>query len=343
MIQRISLLNRWQRIIIFTLMVGGAAALVCGGTVFVVLLLVNSSPREIAEARLNGISVMEFAQLPGDDAYPASIASDSNGFIYSASYDTGAVWRINPQGDVGEIDDTREMIGSATGLAVGADDTLYILDRLDNNPNAAGGVIWRIVPGRDLEEFSVIADNQEGFISANDITVDNDGIVYVSDRGHRAVWRFSAEGGGEIWWSVPQDDARIDEAIPTGLAYDSATDTLLVTDSEANTVYRVSLDGDSTEILYRYDDADDLPGFDGISAAPDGTIYIAALGTREVLRLDGDKLTTLAGNFRGSSDVEFRNGRLYVANWDQRSLAVPGLKPQLPFALDVLDFGVETE
>ena len=46
----------------------------------------------------------------------------------------------------------------------------------------------------------------------------------------------------------------------------------------------------------------------------------------------------IAGHFRGASDVEFAApNRLYVTNFDQSSIVLPIVRPQLPFAIDVIE------
>ena len=48
----------------------------------------------------------------------------------------------------------------------------------------------------------------------------------------------------------------------------------------------------------------------------------------------------LAKDFRGASDIAYDHARrrLYVTNWNQFGLAF-GTRPQLPFAIDVIDLG----
>ena len=65
----------------------------------------------------------------------------------------------------------------------------------------------------------------------------------------------------------------------------------------------------------------------------------ALLGWNRAARLQNGELEMLARDFRGASDLalDARRGRLYVTNWNQFSLGF-GTRPQLPFALDVLEF-----
>jgi sugar lactone lactonase YvrE len=148
-----------------------------------------------------------------------------------------------------------------------------------------------------------------------------------------------------MWWTPPSD---IEGVVPTGLAYEPSNNAILVTDSEQNTVYRLGIsdtgasDGVGT-LLYRYTQQVNFPSFTGITVAPDGTIYIAALAQNGVVRLEDDDITYIAGNFRGANDVAAApDGRLYVANFDARALVVPLVRPQLPFAIGVIEINTES-
>ncbi|GAB4522655.1 MAG: hypothetical protein OHK0046_35530 [Anaerolineae bacterium] len=339
MIQRIQHLGRGQRILLFILLFGGGLLLIGAITVLLILLGVNNSPREVAQALAEGVTVTEFAQLPDDDAYPAAVAAVADGTIYTGSYATGAVWRISPDGStLTELPNTRERIGSVAGLDVGPDGALYILDRLNSSPGVAGGVLWRIAPdSEDVVDTGFVPDDTRGFVSPHSLTVDANGAVYVTDRGRHEVWRFTPEGAAVMWWQVPGGNA--EETLPTGIAYDPSTGTVLISEFSRSAVYRVGLDGSTIEELYSANN--DGPGFDGLAVAPDGTVYVAALGSRTVERLTDDLPQILASGFRGVSDVAYAGGRLIATNFDQRSLVVPGITPQLPFALDVINLPAE--
>lgn len=334
-------LGRGQRVIVFVLFMVGGVMAILAVTLLLISLSLGSSPRVLATALLDGVSVREFSALPDDDAYPAALAVGADGVVYTGSRATGTVWAISAQGTAVELPGTRDSIGAVNGLAVAPDGALLVLDRLTSDPRASGGQVWRVRLGAPPEFFATIQD-ANGFVSPGDLTVDAAGRVYATDRGRGLVWQWDADGAdGRLWWVPPADVAGV---IPTGLAYDPVHDAILVTDSEQNTVYRVSIrpDGgaDGTgELLYRYTGARNLPSFTGITVAADGTVYIAALGQNGVVRLDGGDITYIAGLFRGVNDVAVGpDGRLYAANFDSRGLVVPLVQPQLPFAIDVIEF-----
>jgi sugar lactone lactonase YvrE len=139
---------------------------------------------------------------------------------------------------------------------------------------------------------------------------------------------------GEAWWTPPAAD---NPYAPTGLAFDESTNTLIVTDSNNSAIFRVALDGASADILYEHGTRAFTPVFDGVTVTPDGTIYVAALEQNGIAVLRDGELEYVAGSFRGSSDVDYHDGSLYVTNFDSLSLVVSAVRPRLPFAIDLID------
>ncbi|MCY4466651.1 MAG: SMP-30/gluconolactonase/LRE family protein [Chloroflexi bacterium] len=312
-------------------------SLLIGAVLIVVMtwFVVGSAPRSLPLAVAEGVAVREFAQLPGDSAYPAALAWAQDGTVYTGSYKTGALWAIDPAGAVREIPGSTERIGSVSGLD-SADGALYILDRI-TPLDAQGAIIWRY-EGSSLEAIVEIPPGlYEGVMLPDDIAVDRDGIIYISDRDPPRVLRYGMRQRSlDLFW-LPDDIS----AAPTGLAYDSLRHALLVTDSANDAIFRVPVDAPdpeaATELLFA--DLDERGyGFDGIDVAPDGEVYVALLGWNRAARLHHGELAMLARDFRGASDValDAGRGRLYVTNWNQFSLGF-GTRPQLPFALDVLE------
>ncbi len=305
--------------------------------------VIGSAPRSQAVAALDGVAVSQFATLPDDDAYPAALAIAADGTVYTGSYQSGALWRISPQGEVREIAGARDLIGSVTGLDIAPDGALYILDRI-SPLESKGAVVWRYSQGelRLVSRFPT-----DAFGLPDDIAVDRDSIIYISDRDPALVLSFRAErlSLNTVWQPYGE------EVSPTGLAYDAARHSLLITDSAGDTVYRVAIarvsaaaqeiDGEivRTETLFKNGSQNGY-GFDGIALAPNGDIYIALLNRNRVARLEDGALVILAKDFRGASDLVYdaARDRLIVSNWNQFSLGF-GTRPQLPFALDVIELG----
>lgn len=336
MVQRIQMLNPGQRLLIFALFMVGGLMLLVALVVLLIILTASSGSRLTSVSLAEGFTVREFTTLPGDDVYPAAVTVAPDGTVYTASYATGAVYSVSTNDrTVTEIPGTRDALTTVTGLEAGPDGTLYIAGFYRPEGDDLSGGIWRVTPDGLLEQFTSFARNAE-FVFMDDITLDAEGNIYITDRTRSEIWRFDPTGNGAPWWNVPASDARAPDVVPTGLAYNAVTDSLIVTDSEANTIYSISLEDGSTRILYRYPGTRDAPSFDGVTVAPDGTIYVAALAESQIGMLRDEQIIYIAGSFRGSSDVTYHEGQLYVANFDSRALVDPTRRPQLPFGLDVI-------
>ena len=334
---------RLRALLFLVLALAFGAVLIVAMTWFVI----GSAPRSKATAIAEDVIVSEFATLPDVDAYPAALAIDADGMLYTGSYQSGALWSISPDGDVREIPGIREKIGSVSGLEVAADGAIYILDRIAPL-DAQGAAIWRYAHGELARLFDIRYDSFLGGVLPDDIAVDADARIYVSDRlGH--VLRYSqlgealGMGGDSYWWFAPCGQ----KCEITGISYDPTNDELLIADPANESIYRVKIADDPTvngRTVYDGDEQRNEYGFDGISVTSDGEIYIALLNWNRVARVADGGMLMLAKDFRGASDVAFdpARGRLYVSNWNQFGLAF-GTSPQLPFAIDVIEFSAASE
>jgi len=340
MFKNLSRLNVPQRRFVFFAVVIGVVLLFIGAAAFLINAAVNTSERMISVALDPAISVREYAALPDDNAYPAALAVAPDGTVVTGSYSTGAVWRIALDGVVTEILGARDLIGAVSGFAIGADNSVYVVDQMDTDPRSTGGVIWVIV-GDQVTDLGLQPD-ATGWITPNDITLDLTNTLYITDSGRGEIWRFlPGSTEGQLWWAVPRPAQNADNQrrALTGIAFDAQTSAIIAADGEQNTLYRIPIASADEEIVYAHGNAANPPGFDGVTVAPDGTIYVTALGQNGVARVDGDgQLTYIAGLFRGASDLEITgNGLIYVTNFDQASIVLPFIAPQLPFAIDVID------
>ena len=304
--------------------------------------VIGAAPRTQAIAIAEGVSAAEYIALPDDEAYPAALAIAADGTLYTGSYQTGAIWSIALDRAIHEIADARQRIGSVSGLDIAPDGALFILDRI-KPLEAQGAVIWRYAGGELHPIVRIPAES--GLTLPDDIAIDHAGFIYISDRNPPRIWRFAPDGQHQkIWWQ-PTENGKF---APTGLAYDAARDAILIADSEQDAIYRVAaaegLSAAPRQIEILYQDASEQGyGFDGITASPDGQVYVALLAWNRVARLDPDDLFMLAKDFRGASDLVYdpRRDILFVTNWNQFSLGF-GTRPQLPFALDAVYLSAES-
>ncbi len=341
--QRDKLLLRLRAFIMLILTIVIGIGLIIAATWWVL----GSAPRSIAVAVDENVTVTEYIELPDDDSYPAAITIADDGTLYTGSYSSGALWMITPDKFISEAEGVRNRVGSITGLDVAPDGTLYILDRIVAL-DAMGAIIWKYQDGT-LSSIVEIPNNETiGIVLPDDITVDAEGFIYVTDRDPARVWRYSSEGENMgVWWTPPPSSDG-ESGAPTGLAYNRENNLILITDSNRDRIYSVDASAtdlatanDSTQTLYADNNNNDF-GLDGIHVAPTGEIYVALLNFNRVARFDGNNLTMLARDFRGASDLVYNPmlDALIVTNWNQFSLGF-GTSPQLPFALDIVDLSPE--
>jgi len=333
MIRNLQRFSVWQRRLIFFSIFGGILVALVTFTWLLVNQALNSGVRLTAVPLNAQTTVHQFAALPDDNAYPASVAVAPDGTVYTGSFATGAIWGITPSGTVKEVPGTRDTIGAVMGLAVAPDGSLLVVDQLDTDPRSSGGKILRVQNG------TVTPFTDAKFVSPMDVTLDAAEHVYVTDSGTNQVWRFDSDGSNDaVWWTSPAQASGSTHPAATGLAYDTTRDAIIVTDPEINTIYRVKVSDASTETLYAHGNQPNAPGFDGATVTPDGTLYVAALAQNGIAKVADGKLDYIAGMFRGPSDVAFAApNKLYVTNFDQTSIVIPVVHPQLPFALDVIE------
>lgn len=341
MLKNIQTLSLPQRRFVFFVIFGGGLLGFVGIAVLLINSALNTGQRVQSIALDPAVSVLQYAALPDDNAYPPALVVLPDNTIITGSYSSGAVYSISPMGHVSEHRGAREAIGAFTGIARAGDGAWLVIDQIDTDPRTSGGKLWRIA-GERIAEFPVSIDST-GWIAPNDIIFDSTEHIYITDAGRNEVWRFDADGSNGTIWFVPPPpaaDAVSQRRAVTGIAYDALTDSILVTDPEQNTIYRISVSDGSYSTIYEHGTRPNPPGFDGLTVTPDGTIYVAALGQNGIARVDEatNELVYIAGLFRGASDVEYvETGLLYVTNFDQASIVLPFVAPQLPFALDVID------
>lgn len=330
MIRRLQALPlRRRRVAAILLFAAGLLAILLVTLALILLTFNSAGRRDSAVALVDGVQVREFARLPDDDAYPAAISAAPDGALYTGSFVSGAVWRVTPQGQVEELPGTRGALGAVAGLQAAPGGALYIIDQWDASPLSVGGALMlREADGR-LRQLA------RDFVEPDDVTRDEAGNVYVSDRGAGLVWRLTPQGESGPWWRPPAGEGA---AAPTGLAWDATRQALVVTDSGRDAIYRVDAAGRG-ETLYQHGDAGHAPGLDGVTVTPRGQILVAAKGQNGLALLEAGELRYLAGVFRGISDVAWSAGRIHATNFDSFSLVVGLLRPQLPFALDVIEPG----
>jgi len=311
-----------------------AVILIC---VFSAALIVRSfqPARRVPLSDIPSVTVETLVTLEGERAYPEAMTLGKDGYLYSGSFCTGELWRINP--DDGALETWLPAgagIGAASGMAFSEDGTLYIVDRGDCDPRRSTVSLKRILPDKTVEEWGSVTNDE----ILNSLAFDAAGLLYATDTQLQQVRVFDAAGQPSVWWEVPFVR---DDPLPTGLTYDAQRHALLVADSGNGIIYRVPIGEDGAaglpETLYDRRER----SLDGLTMDERGNIYFTSYDNNEVVLLQPDGSTTiLARDFREPSDVAYLDGRVYVVNFDSLAL-VPIvtilIDPSLPFTIDMID------
>jgi sugar lactone lactonase YvrE len=329
------------RIVAFSLFIALAVGLIFGATALLYYINVQNYPRVQPAAFTTDVTVAEFVQLPDEDSYPAALAISPSGTLYTASFVSGAIWRIAPDASLSEVPQSREQIGSVISLESSGDNVLYILDHLEPLQNS-GAKIWRL----DDSGLSLVQEiDSATILQPNDMTLDAEGRLYISDLQGGKIYRLD-ESGLSLWWQVPSPDYA-----PAGLSYDAQNQRILISDALLGQIYAIPTSTTVTEAerVLLFDSAEEV-GFNGIALGADGKIYAADLLNNQVWEIDPsiDTARVLASHYRGSSNLVYdaSANRLFVNNWDQ-SWLVPldyyfislKVQPRLPFSVDMINLG----
>ncbi len=130
---------------------------------------------------------------------PAGLAFDAAGDLYVTDPQFGAVFKVNPWGQILAV---AENLASPQGIAVGPDGHIYFTD-------PGGSRVYRVTPGGETSVWrSDLPDAKAIVVSAAG------GHIYVSDT-RRRIWRFTPDGKQRALWASLTDEGR-----PAAMALD---------------------------------------------------------------------------------------------------------------------------
>ncbi len=326
--------DRLKRFAIIVVVAIVAFALTAGAALLI-LRSVGGFRREAVPAA-SGVTVKTFATLPADNAYPVGIARDGSGTIFVSAFGSDVIYRLTADGALQPWLDTRAAITAPAAIASARDGALYVIDFNSSNPGTAVGTLKRITADGRVSMLPG-TENNAGLSFLSHLAFSPDGDLFVSYTAESEIWRFPASGSGERWLALPATGADGKTAAqPTGLAFDSANDALVVADAAGGAIYRVKRrnDGsaDTPVVLYRRDGmAVAALAFDGA-----GRLLFAhwSRDNGELERLESSGAATLlAQGFRAPSALLVLNNDIYVVNSDLPGL-IPTVGAKPPFTID---------
>jgi sugar lactone lactonase YvrE len=273
---------------------------------------------------------------PGLDEFPESVSADVSGNVYvSLRGGTGEIWRIKPNGKMAlhfRLDPLPPE-GSLGILGVLTDGPSQLFAAVASFDPATSGV-WQI----KINGKAHRVEGSEIMIAPDDLAIDDDGNIYVTDIILGAVWRMSPEGHGgytvQLWVIDPllAGNGIADQGIPlgaNGIAYHDGRIHVAVTERAHIVSFDVLNDGSAgpAEIYAAHPS---LFTIDGITVDSEGTLYgaVVALGGAAlgaVMRIEqGEVPVEIFGPADGlqfPTSVTFGShptdcNFLYIVNWD---------------------------
>lgn len=284
---------------------------------------------------------------PGLNEFPESVSADVSGNVYvSLQGSNGEIWRIKPNGEMAlhfRLDPLPPE-GSLGILGVRTDGPDKLFAAVASFDPATSGV-WRIKINGKAHRI----EGSEIMIAPNDLAIDDDGNIYVTDVILGAVWRMSPEGHGgytvQLWVIDPllAGNGISGQGIPlgaNGIAYHDGRIHVAVTERAHIVSFDVLNDGSAgpAEIYAAHPS---LFTIDGITVDHEGTVYAAVVALYgvtlgRVMRIEegqvpveilgpADGLQFITSLTFGShpTDCDY----LYVVNWDVLAAAF-GLTPK---------------
>jgi gluconolactonase len=203
-------------------------------------------------------------------------AADRHGNVFFVDVPASKIFRIDAE--TGHVALFAESTGKASGLAFGADGRLYACQYEGRK------VVWY----DDQAKVHVIADD----IGTNDLVVDRDGGVYVTDMTANRVWYVSPEGKK----SVAAEGFK-----PNGLTFWPDGKTLVVADWEQPHLWTYRVDGPGQlkfgEKYYgplQIPSGEKLPGSDGMTVDDAGRLFVCTHAGLQMFDPTGRQSGTIA-------------------------------------------------
>jgi len=287
----------------------------------------NINDKTIRKVSPEGVTSF-FAQL---DVYPAGIAIDSNNNLFVASYTNNNITKVTPSGEVSLFSEDEKLSGPV-GIVFDAQGKLY-------TANYNNGDIHTFSASGEATFLAHVDGGPESF-NTGYMTYAS-GNLYTTGIGYHKLFKVSLEG--EVSLLAGTGDGGLDDgdaetatfACPNGITANPLGDTLYWNEYCAG---GVNGNGIIRSLRIQAEVTDHAEGFeiaanDGVSVAPDGTVYISNVGNTlnpEYTEFDGtsiikvspdgshsiltDELTGPLGNAVDST------GNVIVANVNDKSI-----------------------
>ncbi|HEX2943428.1 MAG TPA: hypothetical protein VHO91_20410 [Rhodopila sp.] len=284
--------------------------------------------------------------LPGDRAYPESIAAASDGTLYVGSFANGGVVRIHPGTAKAEMWIKPGAYGTRSTLGVLVDEPSNTLWVCSNDLSAMGVPGPGSAKGSALKGFDL--KTGQGKVSAmfpgahtfcNDMAVGPDKAVYVTNTQAPQILRLKPTSQTlEVWATNPAFAPPAHGGGLDGIAF-GADGNLYVDTFTKGELFRVKWNDGTAGDVTKLQTSRPTALADALRPSNDHTfLMIEGTGSLDRVSIDGDKATveTLKDGFKGPTGVAQTQNTAWVSEGQLSYLLNPakkGQSPDLPFKI----------
>ena len=183
--------------------------------------------------------------------HPNDITLDSKGNLYATEDSNDQqVKKVTPQGEIDAFAPAspgHSMFSSPFGIAIDAEDNLYVADARNN-------CIRKVTPDENVITVAGLCGpvNTEGnangsrnvarFYRPEGIAIDSSGTLYVADSGNHCIRKVTRDGNVSTFAGICENGPPSEFNAPSGLAID-AEDNLYVADTYHSRIVKLTLNG----------------------------------------------------------------------------------------------------
>lgn len=284
--------------------------------------------------------------LPGARVFPESITSTRDGTLFVGRLGEGGIVRVDPRTGAVTLFVAAGAAGSRSITGVFADEASTTLWACSNDLAALGGPSSGGDRGAALKAFDLRTGGAKRTVPlpephpfCNDIAVDADGAVYVTDSANPTVLRLPA---GAARFEVFATDPQFAPPQPTSAGLDGIAfggdGSLYVTTYAAGGFFRIAIEqGQARRVVRLQGPALDLP--DGLRPlGRKSFLLIEGAGSLDRIEVDGDRFQAapLRAGFRTPTSVTQVGSVAWVSEGQMPLFFDParrGESPVLPFRI----------